>query len=39
MAEEVGEKFIGALSGFDLVDLSAADAAVMNADMNLAEGE
>ena len=39
MAEQVGQKFIGALGGFDLVDLSAANAAVMNADMDLAEGE
>lgn len=39
MAEEVGQKFIGALGGFDLVDLSAADAAVVNADMDLAEGK
>ena len=39
VAEEVGQKFIGALGGFDLVDLSAANTAVMNADMNLAEGE
>jgi hypothetical protein len=39
VAEEVGEKFIGALGGFDLINLSAANAAVVNADMDLAEGE
>ena len=39
MAEEVGQKFIGPLGGFDLIDLSAANAAVMNADMDLAESE
>jgi hypothetical protein len=37
MTEQVGEKFIGPLGGFDLIDLSAANAAVMNADMDLAE--
>lgn len=39
VSEEVGEKFIGALGGFDLVDLCAADAAVVQADVDLAEGK
>ena len=39
MAEEVRKEFIGALGSFDLVDLGAADSAVVNADMNLAEGQ
>jgi len=39
VAEEVGQKFIETLGGFDLIDLSAANTAVMNADMDLAEGE
>ena len=39
VAEKVGKKFIWALGSFDLVDLRAANAAVMNADMDLAEGE
>jgi len=39
MSEKVGEKFIGPLGGFDLIDLGATNAAVVNAHMNLAEGE
>ena len=39
VAEEVGQKFIGALGGLDLVDLGTADSAVVKADMNLTEGQ
>lgn len=39
VAEEVGKEFVRSLGRFDLVDLRAADAAVVEADMDLAEGE
>ena len=39
VAEEVRKEFVGTLGGFDLVDLRPANPTVMNADMNLAEGE
>ena len=39
MAEEVRKEFVRAFGGLDLVNLGAADSAVVNADMNLAEGQ
>jgi len=39
VAEEVRKKFIRALGGLDLIDLGAADSAVVNADMDLTEGQ
>jgi len=39
MAEEVRKEFVGAFGSLDLIDLRAADSAVMNADMDLTEGQ
>ena len=39
VAEEVRKEFVGTLGGFDLVDLCAADAAVVEANVDLAEGK
>ena len=39
VTEEVREEFIRAFGGLDLVDLGAADSAVVKADMNLTEGK
>jgi hypothetical protein len=35
MPKQVGQEFVGAFGGVDFVDLGAADAAEMNADVNL----
>jgi hypothetical protein len=39
VSEEMWKKFVRAFGSFDLIDLSTANAAIMNADMDLAEGE
>jgi hypothetical protein len=39
MSQQMGKKLVGPLGSFDFVDLSPTDPAVVNLDVNLAEGE